>query len=82
LHGRTLYRIVPHLQPGARILALSWDETTPRAVAELMTSRGMGAARIVVMESLGGPQERIRETRADGFALDDIVPLNLIAVEI
>ena len=33
LHGRTLYRIVPHLQPGARILALSWDESTPRAVA-------------------------------------------------
>ncbi|PHG27433.1 cobalamin biosynthesis bifunctional protein CbiET, partial [Bacillus thuringiensis] len=28
LHGRTLYRIVPHLQPQARILALSWDETT------------------------------------------------------
>lgn len=82
LHGRTLYRIVPHLQPGARILALSWDETTPRAVAELMTSRGLGAARIVVMEALGGPSERIRETRADGFALDDIVPLNLIAVEI
>ena len=43
LHGRTLYRIVPHLQPQARILALSWDETTPRAVAELMTARGMGA---------------------------------------
>ena len=82
LHGRTLYRIVPHLQPGARILALSWDETTPRAVAELMTARGLGAARIVVMESLGGPQERIRESHADGFALDDIVPLNLIAVEI
>ena len=82
LHGRTLYRIVPHLQPGARILALSWDETTPRAVAELMTARGLGAARIVVMEALGGPSERIRETRADGFALDEIVPLNLIAVEI
>lgn len=82
LHGRTLYRIVPHLQPGARILALSWDETTPRAVAELMTSRGLGAARIVVMEALGGPSERIRGTRADDFALDDIVPLNLIAVEI
>ncbi len=82
LHGRTLYRIVPHLQPGARILALSWDETTPRAVAELMTARGLGAARIVVMEALGGPSERIRWTRADGFALDDIVPLNLIAVEI
>lgn len=82
LHGRTLYRIVPHLQPGARILALSWDETTPSAVAELLTARGMGSARIVVMEALGGPKERIRESRADDFALDEVVPLNLIAVEI
>lgn len=82
LHGRTLYRIVPHLQPGARILALSWDETTPRAVAELMTARGLGGSRIVVMESLGGPQERVRETRADSFAFDDIVPLNIIAVDV
>ena len=82
LHGRTLYRIVPHLQPGARILALSWDETTPRAVAELLTARGMGAARIVVMEALGGPGERIRESRAEAFTLDDVIPLNLIAVEI
>ncbi|AMJ62622.1 bifunctional cobalt-precorrin-7 (C(5))-methyltransferase/cobalt-precorrin-6B (C(15))-methyltransferase [Bosea sp. PAMC 26642] len=82
LHGRTLYRIVPHLQPGARILALSWDETTPRAVAELMSARGLGASRIVVMEALGGPQERVRETRADAFAFDDIVPLNMIAVDV
>ncbi|AOO80626.1 bifunctional cobalt-precorrin-7 (C(5))-methyltransferase/cobalt-precorrin-6B (C(15))-methyltransferase [Bosea vaviloviae] len=82
LHGRTLYRIVPHLQPGARILALSWDETTPRAVAELMTARGLGGSRIAVMESLGGPQERVRETRADSFAFDDIVPLNIIAVDV
>ena len=82
LHGRTLYRIVPHLQPGARILALSWDETTPRAVAELMSARGLGASRIIVMEQLGGPQERVRETRADAFAFDDIVPLNMIAVDV
>lgn len=82
LHGRTLYRIVPHLQPGARILALSWDETTPRAVADLLTARGLGASRIVVMEQLAGPNERIRESRADAFALDEVVPLNLIAVEV
>lgn len=82
LHGRTLYRIVPHLQPGARILALSWDETTPRAVAELLTQRGLGASRIVVMEALAGAGERVRETRADAFGLDDILPLNLIAVEV
>ena len=29
LHGRPLEPIIPHLQPGARILALTSDETTP-----------------------------------------------------
>jgi precorrin-6Y C5,15-methyltransferase (decarboxylating) len=82
LHGRTLQRIVPHLQPDARILALSWDESTPANVARLMTARGLGASEIVVLESLGGPHERIRTQRADNFALDDIVPLNMIAVTV
>lgn len=82
LHGRTLYRIVPLLQPGARILALSWDETTPAAVAELLTQRGLGASRMTVMEAMGGPRERVQAMRADAFSLDGIVPLNLIAVEV
>ncbi len=34
LHGRALERVIPHLQPGARILALSWDGTTPEQAGE------------------------------------------------
>ncbi|SEG80533.1 precorrin-6Y C5,15-methyltransferase (decarboxylating) [Bosea lathyri] len=82
LHGRALQRIIPHLQPNARILALSWDASTPAAVAALLTERGLGASRIVVLESLGGPHERIRSARADEFALEDIVPLNMSAVTV
>lgn len=80
LHGRALQRIIPHLQPNARVLALSWDASTPGAVAALLTARGLGASRLTVLESLGGPRERIRATRADAFAFEDIVPLNMIAV--
>lgn len=82
LHGRTLYRIVPLLQPGARILALSWDENTPAAVAKLLCQRGLGASRMTVMEAMGGPRERVQAMRADAFRLDGIMPLNLIAVEV
>jgi precorrin-6Y C5,15-methyltransferase (decarboxylating) len=82
LHGRSLQRIVPLLQPGAHILALSWDETTPQAVATLLAANGFGESVLTVMESLGGPQERIRQATAAGFALDGIVPLNLIAVAV
>lgn len=82
LHGRALERIVPHLQPGARVLALSWDATTPERLARFMAARGLGDTAMTVMEALGGPRERIRAARAGSFALDAIDPLNLIALDI
>jgi precorrin-6Y C5,15-methyltransferase (decarboxylating) len=48
LHGRPLERIVPHLSDGARILALSWDETTPAKLARLLTSRSLGRSRLKI----------------------------------
>ncbi len=82
LHGRALERIVPHLQPGARVLALSWDGSTPAKLAALLAGRGMAASRLTVLEALGGPRERIRSGIADAFDLDGIDPLNLIALEV
>lgn len=82
LHGRAFERVTPHLQPRAKIIALSWDETTPARLARHLAGRGMGASRLYVLERLGGPHERVRHARADAFALDDIAPLNTIAVEI
>ena len=63
LHGRPLEAIIPHLQPGARILALSWDDATPAKLAALLAARGMGRSRLTVCEAMGGPRERIRATR-------------------
>lgn len=82
LHGRAFERVTPSLQPGARIIALSWDQTTPARLADHLVSLGMGDSHLVVLERLGGPRERIRETAAGDFALNDIDPLNTIAVEI
>jgi precorrin-6Y C5,15-methyltransferase (decarboxylating) len=82
LHGRRLEGIVRYLQPGARILALSWDGETPGELAALMRDRGLGRSRIVVLEALGGVRERVRATIAEGFSLSDIDPLNLIAIEV
>lgn len=82
LHGRALEGIVRHLQPGARILALSWDGETPRKLAKLLVARGMGQSRVVVLEAMGGPRERRRAAVAGGFDLSDIAALNTIALEI
>jgi precorrin-6Y C5,15-methyltransferase (decarboxylating) len=82
LHGRALERIIPYLQPHARILALSWDQATPRLLAALLVRFGFGDARITVCETMGGPRERLRHATAVDFALDGIDPLNLVALEL
>ncbi|WBK00047.1 bifunctional cobalt-precorrin-7 (C(5))-methyltransferase/cobalt-precorrin-6B (C(15))-methyltransferase [Methylocystis parvus] len=82
LHGRAFERLTPQLQPRARIIALSWDETTPARIAAHLASKGMGASRLFVLEHLGGPRERLRETRAGAFDLDGVCALNAVAIEI
>jgi precorrin-6B C5,15-methyltransferase / cobalt-precorrin-6B C5,C15-methyltransferase len=82
LHGRGLERIIPHLHPGVKILALSWDGTTPQKLAQLLTKTGFGSSQLVVLEALGGPREKIRASQADHFAIDDINALNTIALAV
>jgi len=82
LHGRALQGVVRHLQPGARILALSWDSETPAKLAELLTTHRMGQSRITVLEAMGGPRERVRHAMASNFDIKEIVSLNTIAIEV
>src|SRR6202046_2559623 len=82
LHGRPLEAIIPHLQPGARMLALSWDDATPAKLAALLTKHGMGRSRLTICEAMGGSRERIRATEARHFALENIAALNTIALEV
>jgi precorrin-6Y C5,15-methyltransferase (decarboxylating) len=82
LHGRDFERIIPALQPGAKILCLSWDETTAPRIAKLLCERGLGLSKITVLEAMGGPRERIRAAAADAFDMEDMNPLNLVAIEV
>jgi precorrin-6Y C5,15-methyltransferase (decarboxylating) len=82
LHGRALERIIPALQPRNRVLVLSWDGTTPAKLAALLVHQGFGETRITVCEAMGGPQERLRSATARDFGIADIVPLNLVGLDI
>jgi precorrin-6B C5,15-methyltransferase / cobalt-precorrin-6B C5,C15-methyltransferase len=82
LHGRALEGIVRHLQPGARILALSWDGETPTKLASLLRERGFGDSMLTVLERMGGPGERIRVAKAQGFDLGKVEVLNTIALKV
>jgi precorrin-6B C5,15-methyltransferase / cobalt-precorrin-6B C5,C15-methyltransferase len=82
LHGRALDLVRPHLQPGARVLALTSDGEGPAALARLLADTGFGTSRMTVLEALGGPRERLRATTAAGFGLVDVGPLNIVAIEV
>jgi precorrin-6B C5,15-methyltransferase / cobalt-precorrin-6B C5,C15-methyltransferase len=82
LHGRALDLVRPHLQPAARVLALTSDSEGPAALARLLADTGFGTSRMTVLEALGGPRERLRATTAAGFDLGDVGPLNIVAVEV
>lgn len=82
LHGRALERVIPHLQPGARLLVLSWDGSTPEKLAGLLTARGFPRSRFTVLEAMGGPRERRRTATAAEFSEIGIDPLNTVAVEV
>ena len=82
LCGRPLAALLPALQPGARLLLLCADATTPGAVAAMLRARGFGGSTLHVMQALGGPRARI-VSRTAGQALPETIdPLNLLAIEL
>ncbi len=82
LHGRARERVIPLLQPGARILALSWDGDTPLRLASLLCGRGLGDSVMTVLQAMGGPRERRRSASAWEFDGRGVDPLNTIALEV
>ena len=82
LHGRTLDLVRPHLQPGARVLALTSDGEGPAALARLLAGSGFGPSHLTVLEALGGPRERVRTATVAQFDLSAIDDLNVVAIEV
>jgi precorrin-6B C5,15-methyltransferase / cobalt-precorrin-6B C5,C15-methyltransferase len=60
LVGRPLELLLPHVQPGRRLLVLGSDGGTPAQVAALLAARGYGQSRLTVLGALGGPDEQVR----------------------
>jgi precorrin-6Y C5,15-methyltransferase (decarboxylating) len=69
----------PQVQPGRRLLVLSWGAHTPAEVAALLVARGYGSSRLTVLEQLGGPSERVRTAPASDWS-GDFDALNVIGV--
>jgi len=52
------------LYPGAKLLVLSANRSTPSTVAQLLTQKGFGDSHVTVLEHLGGTDERITQDSA------------------
>ncbi|NYZ15173.1 precorrin-6y C5,15-methyltransferase (decarboxylating) subunit CbiE [Azospirillum sp. RWY-5-1] len=72
LHAAPLARLRPHLAPGVRALLLLRDGAAVAELAAWLRDAGFGATAMTVLESLGGPRERVRRTSAAGFDLTDV----------
>jgi len=81
LHGRPVDTLRLHLAPHRRLLLLSEDGTTPRAVAHLLSELGWGPTRLTVFEHLGGPREAAVCEEAQHWGERQSADLNTIAVE-
>ncbi len=68
------------LYPGARILVLSADKTTPVTVAQRLTQQGYGNSHITVLERMGGPHERIITGTASTWTTTELADLNTLAI--
>lgn len=64
-HAAPLTRLRPHLAPGTRIILTLRDGAAVAELGHYLISLGFGASRLWVMESLGGPRERVTPAQAD-----------------
>ncbi len=80
IHGRADSQILPHISPGGRLLVLTQNAGSPKSVARLLTERGFGESRMVVLAALGGPNEEQFEGIARDWAID-VPDFHTLAIE-
>jgi len=69
------------LQPGRRVVAYATGRDGAQTLAQVVTDRGFGASRFVVLERLGASDERVTEATAQAFDAPADA-LHAIAVEV
>jgi len=81
LHAAPFTRLRPHLANSTRAIVTLRDGEAVPTLAAWLTEIGFGASTLHVLEALGGPRQRIRETRADAFDLENIQHPVCVAID-
>ena len=79
--GRPPEVIARSLQPGRRVIAYASGTAGAGELAAVLRARGFGPSRMVVMEQLGGPGERLIEGTAETWGERPADALHAVAFE-
>jgi len=72
LHAAPLERLRYVLSPKGRIICLLRDGNAPKELAEWLCKQEANQTEMWIMEALGGPSQRVRQTQAGEFDLSDV----------
>ncbi len=80
IHGRPAANIETFIQPDARLLILTEDETSIAEVCRRLVARGFKTSAVTVLENMGGLKERVTSFTANTVPHMEWSPLNSLAI--
>lgn len=80
IHGRPIANVEAFIQPGAKLLILSQDESSIAEVCRRLVARGFEKSNVTVLENLGGQLERDTHFTANEIPSINWSPFNTLAV--
>ena len=81
LHATPFASTRSALHTGQRLMCLLRDGAAVGDFARWLDGQGFGASTLWILEALGGPRERMRQTTAFGFDFSDVVAPVAVALE-
>ena len=80
IHGRPAANVEAFIQPDAKLLILTEDQTSVAEVCRRLMGRGFESSQVTVLENLNGPNERLTSFAANKVPSIEWSPLNTLAV--
>jgi precorrin-6B C5,15-methyltransferase / cobalt-precorrin-6B C5,C15-methyltransferase len=80
IHGRPAANLELFIQPDAKLLVLTEDETSVAESCRRLIARGFGKSSVTVLENMGGEREGETTFTADAMPQKEWSPLNTLAI--
>jgi len=80
LHGRGWEALAAALPGAGKVIVYTDPAHPPEAVARFLLDRGLGKARLCVLENLGQEDERVTWLQVDETAARQFSPLNVVVI--